>query len=129
LQEGIDGEITKPFNLKNSSEYKNLKESIDNELNLTKKYNSSTEDITHKLEVMNPLRLLNGYVLPEKKHMNGYPRARPLYKTNYMGFVKNPGYCDIVDMYNLYHPENVYDHMNFIVDYISSSLVRKGVVK
>jgi hypothetical protein len=85
------------------------------------KYNTSVQDITRKLDTMNPLRILGGYISPEQKHFNGFPRSRPYYKTPILGFQKNPGFCDIVDNYNLFNPDNVYNQMNFLADYIPRS--------
>jgi hypothetical protein len=114
---------------KQKAKVKQLKQEIASlETNILK-YNTSVEDMKSKLSIMNPLRILGGYQSPGPEHFNGYPRARPMYKTNYLGFTKNPSFCDIADMYNLYNPDNIFENMNFIADYSATSLVRKKVMK
>ena len=34
-----------------------------------------------------------------------------------MGLINDNSYCDVVDLYNLYNPENLFNQMNFFTDY------------
>jgi len=69
----------------------------------------------------NPFKVLNAYKAPEDKHFNAFPGNAPLYDSVYLGLKHNPSYCDIVDTYNLYNPENVYENKNFVGDYNPNS--------
>lgn len=75
----------------------------------------------------NPFRALKAYSAPELKHFNAFPGNSPLYSSVYMGLKHNPSYCDIVDTYNLYNPENVFENKNFVGDYNPTSLVKEHV--
>jgi len=85
--------------------------------------------MVRKMAITNPLRELGGYVSPSEEHFNGYPNQRPYYKTPVLGLIKDPSYCDIIDMKHLYNSESVYNNMTFLADYIPKSLARKKVMK
>lgn len=85
------------------------------------KFNTSQADMESKMKITNPLRELGGYPSPTTEHFNGYPNQRPYYKTPLMGLRKNPSYCDIIDLKNLFSPEMLYNNMTFLADYIPKS--------
>lgn len=41
-----------------------------------------------------------------------------------MGLINDPNYCDIVDSYNLMHPENIFFNENYMTDYNPDGLLR-----
>ena len=86
-----------------------------------RKYKASFDDMVRKMAITNPLRELGGYVSPSEEHFNGYPNQRPYYKTPVLGLIKDPSYCDIIDMKHLYNSESVYNNMTFLADYIPKS--------
>lgn len=69
----------------------------------------------------NPFKQLHTYQSPSLQAFNAFPGNVPLYNTAFLGIKHNPSYCDIVDTYNLYNPENVFENMNFVGDYDSDS--------
>jgi len=46
-----------------------------------------------------------------------------------MSLINDPNYCDFADAYNLLHPENVLNEMNFLTDYNFDGLARKNAMK
>eukprot|EP00331_Platyophrya_macrostoma_P007233 CAMPEP_0176415902 /NCGR_PEP_ID=MMETSP0127-20121128/6055_1 /TAXON_ID=938130 /ORGANISM="Platyophrya macrostoma, Strain WH" /LENGTH=673 /DNA_ID=CAMNT_0017795931 /DNA_START=6 /DNA_END=2027 /DNA_ORIENTATION=- len=62
------------------------------------------------------------------KYFNAFPNGHPLYTYPNMGLVNDPSYCEVVDYYNLFNPENVFDSMNFFSDYHPEGLVRVNVM-
>ena len=65
----------------------------------------------------------------EDQLFNAHPASKARYSQTFYGIKKDPSYCNLVDLYNLYHPENIFNAMNFVVDYIDGALVRDNVVK
>lgn len=118
-------------NQKDNQNQINSKEQITKEeknyINDTTKLAQGLNDLKQQIASNNLFRLLNAYENPDRSYFNEYPGARPHYSKQYMGIKQNPNYCDIVDIYNLAHPENVFETMNFIGDYIPTSLVKKNV--
>jgi len=87
------------------------------------------EKVSHVLRWSNPFFLLGAYPIVEKKYFNSYPDGKPYYtKFNY-GIVNDADYCEIVDLYNLAHPENMFDQMNFFTDYAKNGLARVDVIR
>ena len=43
--------------------------------------------------------------------------------------INDPDYCELVDAYNLAHPENMFQNMNFFTDYAKNGLVRESVIQ
>ena len=73
--------------------------------------------VQHVLRWSNPFFLMGGYQKVLRKYFNSYPDGRPYYgKANY-GIINDPDYCEIVDFYNIAHPENMFKEMNFFTDY------------
>lgn len=69
------------------------------------------------LRSVNPFNLMEVYEPVEVKYFNAAPYGHPLYSYPNMGLINDASYCEFVDLYNLYHPENVYESMNFFTDY------------
>ena len=91
---------------------------VQNELEIT---GSKLTSIENQLKKINPLRELNAYKSPPLETFNDFPGSGPMYRSVYLGIKHNPSYCDLVDMYNMYHSENVYSAMNFVGDYNPTS--------
>jgi tubulin polyglutamylase TTLL1 len=85
------------------------------------------DKLREDISLVNPFRQYDLYTYMNNTLFNGYPGSRPMYYRDYFGVKTDQNYCDLVDLYNLYHPENIYDHMNFVMDYVPGSLVRKYV--
>ena len=66
---------------------------------------------------LNPFRVLGFYKELDPKYLDMSPKSKPLYHSPHTGLKKNPNYCDYADIYNLFNPSNVYDHMYFLTDY------------
>jgi hypothetical protein len=73
--------------------------------------------LTSSLVSLNPFKELGAYPKVAKKYFNSYPDGKPFYEDPMYGLKKNPGYCAMVDFYNLEHPENIFEQMNFFTDY------------
>ena len=71
----------------------------------------------NSLRSVNPFYLLEVYEPVDVKYFNAAPYGHPLYSYPNMGLINDASYCEFVDLYNLYHPENVFDSMNFFTDY------------
>jgi len=87
------------------------------------------EKVQQVLRGSNPFFLLGAYPQVEKKYFNSYPDGRPYYSRYNYGVINDPDYCEVVDFYNLAHPENMFEQMNFFTDYAKNGLVRKDVIK
>jgi len=58
----------------------------------------------------NPFRVLGAYPeIPESFY-------KPRYNITHFGLINEDDYCERVDMYNLLHPRNMFDEMNFFTD-------------
>jgi len=77
----------------------------------------------------NPFFLLGAYPKVLKKYFNSYPDGRPYYEKFNYGVINDPDYCELVDSYNLAHPENMFKEMNFFTDYAKNGLVRRDVIR
>ena len=58
--------------------------------------------------------------------LNAYPDAspfvpRPIFNKTHYGLINEDNYCQVVDMYNLEHPENIFNKTNFFTDFASNS--------
>ena len=95
-------------------------------------YNSTKNALSklrNQFEVINPFRYYGLYTYMEDEKFNSRPTSRSRYDHTFYGIKKDSAYCDLVDMHNLYHPENVFGAMNFVVDYTRGGLVREQVAK
>ncbi len=57
----------------------------------------------------NPFKTLKAYSLkltPEQQEFKKFNQP-------HHALINDPGYCDLVDLYNLKHPENIFDKKNF----------------
>lgn len=87
------------------------------------------DKVQHVLRWSNPFFLLGAYPKVDQEYFNSYPDGKPHYgKFNY-GLINDPDYCEIVDFYNLAHPENMFETMNFFTDYAKNGLARKDVIQ
>ena len=82
---------------------------------------SKLASLQNQVKRSNIFSQLNAYKSPPLATFNSFPGNVPLYSSVYIGLKHNPNYCDIVDTYNLYNPENVFDNMNFVGDYNPNS--------
>jgi len=77
----------------------------------------------------NPFFLLGAYQQVNHKYFNSYPDGRPYYERFNYGVANDPDYCEVVDAYNLAHPKNMFNTMNFFTDYAKNGLVRIDVIR
>jgi hypothetical protein len=76
-----------------------------------------TRPFAQNLRAVNPFNILGAYQYLDPIFFNSAPSGHPLYSYPNMGIINNPSYCEYVDLFNLYHPENIFDSMNFFTDY------------
>jgi len=87
------------------------------------------DKVQHVLRWSNPFFLLGAYPRIGLEYFNSYPDGRPYYEKYNYGVINDPDYCEIVDFYNLAHPENMFDTMNFFTDYAKNGLARTKVIR
>jgi len=87
------------------------------------------DKVQHVLRWSNPFFLLGAYPRIGLEYFNSYPDGRPYYEKYNYGVINDPDYCEIVDFYNLAHPENMFDTMNFFTDYAKNGLARTMVIR
>lgn len=87
------------------------------------------DKVQHVLRWSNPFFLLGAYPRIGLEYFNSYPDGRPYYEKYNYGVINDPDYCEIVDFYNLAHPENMFDEMNFFTDYAKNGLARTKVIR
>lgn len=87
------------------------------------------EKVGTVLRWSNPFFLLGAYPRIGNEYFNSYPDGRPFYEKFNYGVINDPDYCELVDFYNLAHPENMFDSMNFFTDYSRTGLTRAMVVR
>jgi len=81
------------------------------------------------LRYSNPFYLLGAYPNITLDYFNSYPDGRPFYgKFNY-GLENDPDYCELADLYNLAHPENMFRRKTFFTDYAKNGLARQLVIR
>jgi len=85
--------------------------------------------VTHVLRWSNPFFLLGAYPRIGNEYFNSYPDGRPYYDRYNYGVINDDDYCEIVDFYNLAHPENMFESMNFFTDYSRTGLTRADVIR
>jgi hypothetical protein len=96
----------------------------DTEVEMTEKFLNLAGDMVIQmrffkslLRSVNPFVLLGAYKPLEPRFFNAAPNGHPLYSYPNMGLINDDSYCEFVDLYNLYHPENIFKSMNFFSDY------------
>jgi len=78
---------------------------------------------------LNPYRKLGLYETMPVKYYNGVPGNKFFKITRYYGIKRDANYCEKVDLYNLFHQNNVMENIKFISDYAGEeSLIRKLVM-
>jgi len=87
------------------------------------------EKVGNVLRWSNPFFLLGAYPRIGNEYFNSYPDGRPYYEKFNYGVINDPDYCELVDFYNLAHPENMFDTMNFFTDYSRTGLTRAQVIR
>lgn len=87
-----------------------LLETAGNIVNQVKKFRNA-------LKSVDPFSLLKIYEPLDVKYFNAGPHGHPLFSYPNMGLINDASYCEFVDLYNLYHPENILNSMNFFSDY------------
>jgi len=103
-------------------------ELLDSEIEV-EKLTRRRNKVQHTLRWSNPFFLLGAYPKIDLKYFNSYPDGRPYYEKFNYGVINDPDYCEIVDGYNLAHPENMFQSMNFFTDYAKNGLVRDSVIR
>jgi len=87
------------------------------------------DKVGHVLRWSNPFFLLGAYPRMGNEYFNSYPDGRPFYEKFNYGVINDPDYCEMVDFYNLAHPENMFETMNFFTDYAKNGLTRSNVIR
>lgn len=87
------------------------------------------DKVQHVLRWSNPFFLLGAYPKVGLEYFNSYPDGRPFYDDYNYGLINDPDYCEIVDFYNLAHPENMFEQKNFFTDYAKNGLARSEVIR
>jgi hypothetical protein len=87
------------------------------------------ERVTSVLRLSNPFFLLGAYPRIGNEYFNSYPDGRPYYEKFNYGLINDNDYCEIVDSYNIAHPENMFETMNFFTDYSRTGLTRANVIR
>jgi hypothetical protein len=72
---------------------------------------------------------LGAYPRIGDEYFNSYPDGRPYYEKFNYGVINDPDYCELVDFYNIAHPENMFETMNFFTDYAKNGLTRSNVIR
>jgi len=85
--------------------------------------------VAHVLRWSNPFFLLGAYPRIGNEYFNSYPDGRPYYHRYNYGLINDDDYCEIVDFYNLAHPENMFESKNFFTDYSRTGLTRSNVIR
>eukprot|EP00331_Platyophrya_macrostoma_P001747 CAMPEP_0176421250 /NCGR_PEP_ID=MMETSP0127-20121128/9062_1 /TAXON_ID=938130 /ORGANISM="Platyophrya macrostoma, Strain WH" /LENGTH=699 /DNA_ID=CAMNT_0017801945 /DNA_START=20 /DNA_END=2119 /DNA_ORIENTATION=- len=97
-------------------------------LDMAGKFVYKLNQFRNNLREVNVFEQLGAYEPLEIKYFNAFPNGHPLYSYPNMGLINDPNYCEVVDYYNLFNPENVFDSMNFFSDYHPEGLVRVNVM-
>jgi len=87
------------------------------------------EKVNSVLRWSNPFFLLGAYPKIGNEYFNSYPDGRPYYEKFNYGLINDNDYCELVDTYNLAHPENMFNTMNFFTDYSRTGLTRGNVIR
>jgi len=81
------------------------------------------------LRYSNPFYLLGAYPNITLEYFNSYPDGRPFYENFNYGLNNDPDYCELTDLYNLAHLENVFKRKTFFTDYAKNGLPRQDVMR
>jgi len=80
-------------------------------------FQNRTEQVKSVLRASNPFYLLGAYPEVTLDYFNSYPDGRPFYERKNYGLHNDEDYCELADLYNLAHPENMFRLRNFFTDY------------
>lgn len=83
-----------------------------------------SNQVQNVLRYSNPFYLLGAYPNVTLDYFNSYPDGRPFYNRKNYGLHNDADYCEMVDFYNLAHPENMFKRKNFFTDYAKNGLAR-----
>jgi len=83
----------------------------------TQPLNNSRAVTLQKVLELNPYKKLGLYETMPLKYYNAGPGSKLFKVTRYYGINKDNHYCEKVDLYNLFHPNNIFDNIKFISDY------------
>jgi len=108
---------------------KKLKSQLEEANKRVKSLLERRDKVQHVLRWSNPFFLLGAYPKVDRQYFNSYPDGKPHYGKNNYGLINDPDYCEIVDFYNLAHPTNMFDTMNFFTDYAKNGLARRDVIE
>jgi tubulin polyglutamylase TTLL1 len=97
-------------------------------LNMAGKFIAQLNKFKTTLREANIFEKLGAYPPLDLELFNAYPDGHPLYSYPNMGLMNDQSYCDVVDMFNLYTPDNIFKNMFFFTDYNPAGLVRTAVV-
>ena len=86
-------------------------------MNLAGKFVLQLNDFRKNLRESNIFHKLGAYQKVTLDYFNAYPDGHPLFNYPNMGLINDNSYCDVVDLYNLYNPDNIFKEMNFFTDY------------
>jgi hypothetical protein len=111
------------------STIKDLKKNLDKSNKRIVSLLERRDKVQHVLRWSNPFFLLGAYPRVGLEYFNSYPDGRPYYEKYNYGVINDPDYCEIVDFYNLAHPENMFETMNFFTDYAKNGLARTKVIR
>lgn len=81
------------------------------------------------LRYSNPFYLLGSYPNVTLDYFNSYPDGRPFYEKYNYGLNNDNDYCELTDLYNLAHLENLFKRKTFFTDYAKNGLARQLVMR
>ena len=85
----------------------------------TSKVENNNEEPAHNNS--NPFVVFGAYQPIDSKYYNSYPGSLTHFHKTIYSIQKNDSYCDVVDLYNLENPDNIFGGMKFITDYPQES--------
>jgi len=110
-------------------ELKTIKKTLEESNTRAEDLNKRSSNVGQVLRWSNPFFLLGAYPRIGNEYFNSYPDGRPYYEKTMYGIINDNDYCELVDLYNLAHPENMFKSMNFFTDYSRTGLTRAQVVR
>jgi len=91
--------------------------------------NERSKQVQMVMRLSNPLFLLGAYPNVSLEYFNSYPDGRPFYERPNYGLHNDADYCELTDLYNLAHPENMFKRKTFFTDYAKNGLARQDVMR
>lgn len=108
--------------------YEAKKRFYDNSKKKIQKLDTRTSQVQTVLRYSNPFYLLGAYPNVTLDYFNSYPDGRPFYNKMNYGLYNDNDYCELVDFYNLAHPENMFKRRNFFTDYAKKNGLARMLV-